>query len=183
VPLRVGIVASVGSAGYHDFVQELRAAPFGWKIETYDVRVQGRDAPGALVHALRTADDRALDVIALIRGGGARSELAVFDAEPLAIEQVAKGEIDAMVVQNPFEMGYQGIRLMKSLVEGDLADVSEMLPNYGKSAQGDLYDTGLKVVVPDQGSQLTPDLFDAKCQYMKLSEFRQWLEKYGLKGS
>lgn len=84
VPLRVGIVASVGSAGYHDFVQELRAAPFGWRIETYDVRVQGRDAPGALVHALRTADGRALDVITLIRGGGARSELAVFDAEPLA---------------------------------------------------------------------------------------------------
>lgn len=84
VPLRIGLVTSVGSAAYHDFIQELHAAPFGWRIDTYDVRVQGRDAPGSIVRALRHAEGRRLDAIVLIRGGGARSELVVFDAEPIA---------------------------------------------------------------------------------------------------
>ena len=43
--------------------------------------------------------------------------IVVFDAEPIAIQQIAAGYIDAMVVQNPYEMGYQGVRLMKALHE------------------------------------------------------------------
>lgn len=108
--------------------------------------------------------------------------LVAFDAEPLAITQMGEGNLDAMVVQNPYEMGYQGIRLMKALKENDQKTVAEMLPNLGQP-DGDLYDTGLKVVVPDEGSPLKPEMFDAKTQFLKLSEFREWLNKFGLKGS
>jgi ribose transport system substrate-binding protein len=108
--------------------------------------------------------------------------IAVFDAEPLAIEAMNKGSIDAMVVQNPYQMGYQGVRLMKALVEDDQATIKAMFPNLGKP-DGNIYDTGIKVVVPDTGSPLKKEMFDKKTEFLKLSEFRQWLKKYNLTGS
>src|SRR5439155_1668781 len=45
--------------------------------------------------------------------------IVAFDAEPLAIGQMAEGLIDAMVVQNPYQMGYQGVRSLKAMVEDD----------------------------------------------------------------
>lgn len=111
-----------------------------------------------------------------------KTTVVVFDAEPLAIEEMAAGNIDAMVVQNPYEMGYQGVRLMKALKEDDKATVAELLPNLGQPG-GELYDTGLKVVVPNESSPLKPEMFEAKTQFLKLSEFREWLNKFGLTGS
>jgi ribose transport system substrate-binding protein len=108
--------------------------------------------------------------------------VVAFDAEPLAIKQMGQGMIDAMVVQNPYQMGYQGVRLMKALIDKDEKTVKEILPNQGQP-DGDIYDTGLKVVVPDEDSPLRPEMFEKKTQFLKLSEFRQWLEKYKLTGS
>jgi ribose transport system substrate-binding protein len=108
--------------------------------------------------------------------------VVVFDAEPLAIQQMGEGLIDAMVVQNPYQMGYQGVRLMKALVQNDQKTIREMLPNLGQP-DGDIYDTGLKVVVPDEGSPLKAEMFDKKTEFLKLSEFKNWLEKYNLTGS
>lgn len=108
--------------------------------------------------------------------------IVVFDAEPLAIQQMGEGMIDAMVVQNPYQMGYQGVRLLKALVEDDQPVIDEMLPNYGDE-YGDLYDTGLKVVVPDEGSPLEAYMFGENTQFLRLGEFKEWLNKYGLTGS
>jgi ribose transport system substrate-binding protein len=108
--------------------------------------------------------------------------IVTFDAEPIAVDEMGKGNIDAMVVQNPYEMGYQGVRLMKALVENDEATIKQMLPHHGEK-DGDIYDTGLKVVVPDEGSPLKADMFDKKVTFLKLSDFRKWLEKYKLTGS
>ena len=108
--------------------------------------------------------------------------VVVFDAEPLAIGQMGEGFIDAMVVQNPYQMGYQGVRLLKALYEKDDATVKKMLPNQGKP-EGDIYDTGIKVVVPDKGSPLKPGMFDKKTQFLNLADFREWLKKYSLTGS
>ncbi len=106
-------------------------------------------------------------------------KVVVFDAEPVTIEETGKGMIDAMVVQNPYEMGRQSTRLLKALVKDDKATINEIVPNYGKPS-GDLYDTGLKVVVPDEGSPLKPEMFDKKTTFLKLSPFRDWLKKYNL---
>jgi ribose transport system substrate-binding protein len=108
--------------------------------------------------------------------------IVTFDAEPLAIKQMSEGAIDAMVVQNPYEMGYQGVRLLKALIENDQDTVKTMFPTQGKP-EGDIYDTGIKVVVPDQGSPLKSEMFEKKTQFLKLSTFREWLEKYKLTGS
>jgi ribose transport system substrate-binding protein len=108
--------------------------------------------------------------------------VAVFDAEPQAIEAMAAGDIDVMVVQNPYEMGYRGVKLLKALAEGDQATVAALFPRLGQPG-GDINDTGLKVVVPDGGSPLSAERFGETTQFMKLSEFRDWLEKYDLRGS
>jgi ribose transport system substrate-binding protein len=108
--------------------------------------------------------------------------VVAFDAEPLAIAGMGDGMIDAMIVQNPYEMGYQGVRLMQALVRNDQAAIKAMFPNQGKT-DGDIYDTGLKVVVPDSGSPLQPNMFDKNTQFLPLSKFREWLAKYKLTGS
>lgn len=85
-PLRVGVVTSVGSAAWHDFVDELRRSGFGFSVRVVDTRVQGEgavDTVSAAITALGRCDD--LDVVVVIRGGGSRTDLATFDAEPIAV--------------------------------------------------------------------------------------------------
>jgi ribose transport system substrate-binding protein len=108
--------------------------------------------------------------------------VVAFDAEPDAVRQMGEGMIDAMVVQNPFEMGYQSVRALKAMHEKDEKTLSEMFPRQGES-DGDLYDTGLKVVVPSKESPLKREMFGEKTQFMELAEFKGWLAKYGLQGS
>lgn len=108
--------------------------------------------------------------------------LVTFDADAGSIKAMEEGNMDAMVVQNPFNMGYQGVRLLKALVENDQATIEEMLPNYGEE-DGDLMSTGLKVVRPDGDSPLSKDQFEPDTEFLTLSEFKAWLAKYGLKSS
>lgn len=108
--------------------------------------------------------------------------VVTFDAEPIAIEDMQRGDLDAMVVQNPFDIGYQGVRMMAAMIAEDEATMKEMFPNYGQP-DGDLYITGLKVVVPDEGSPLSAEMFDKNTEFLKLKDFKAWLAKYGLTGS
>jgi ribose transport system substrate-binding protein len=116
-------------------------------------------------------------------GSRAKYVVATFDAQDLAIAAMEQGNIDVMVVQNPFDMGVQTVRLLKAMVKDDQATIKEMLPNQGKD-DGDIYTTGLRVVVPKQNSPVNANLFDPKVvEYMFLLEFKAWLEKYGLHSS
>lgn len=106
-----------------------------------------------------------------------------FDAEAGAIEQMTGGTIDAMVVQNPFDMGYQTVRLLKAMIEKDDKVIKEMFPNPDQK-DGDIYTTGLRVVVPEKETPLTKEMFDAKSvEYMTLPQFKVWLKKYNLSSS
>jgi exodeoxyribonuclease VII large subunit len=84
VPLRVGLVTSVGSAAATDFLTELQASGFGWSVIEADARVQGAGAERSIVAGLAAAAAAGADVVALVRGGGARTDLAAFDGEDLA---------------------------------------------------------------------------------------------------
>jgi len=123
-------------------------------------------------------------IVDVVRELGRRDQFTIvtFDAEPLAIGQLGDGDIDAMVVQNPYQMGYQGVRLMKALVTNDQATIKEMFPKQGQP-EGDLYDTGLKVVVRDSSSPLRREMFGQQTEFLLLDAFRKWLAKYDLKGS
>jgi exodeoxyribonuclease VII large subunit len=86
VPLRIGLVTSVASAAYHDFLDELDASGFAFRVGVCDVRVQGANAPRRVVWALRRlariAD--AFDAVVVVRGGGSRADLAPFDTDDVA---------------------------------------------------------------------------------------------------
>jgi exodeoxyribonuclease VII large subunit len=85
IPLRVGVVTSVGTAAWHDFHDELRRSAFGFALTVIDTRVQGEFAEEMVAAAVVTLSRRSdLDALVVIRGGGARNELAVFDAERIA---------------------------------------------------------------------------------------------------
>lgn len=88
LPLRVGVVTSVGSAAWHDFRHELELAGFGFHLVVADTIVQGPNAARAIARAIRSVAHHAtvagLDCIVVVRGGGARNELAAFDGEPVA---------------------------------------------------------------------------------------------------
>jgi exodeoxyribonuclease VII large subunit len=86
IPLRVGVVASVGSAAWHDFRDELDRSGYGFHLSVCDTRVQGEWAGPMVAAAIRTLTRRGeLDCVVVIRGGGARNELATFDAESIAL--------------------------------------------------------------------------------------------------
>lgn len=84
VPLRVGLVTSVGSAAYNDFIQEISRAEAGFHIQAIDARVQGAEMESTVLAALNHFAHTRPDVVVLIRGGGSRSDLAGFDSEAIA---------------------------------------------------------------------------------------------------
>ena len=84
VPLHVGLVGSPGTEGYRDFLGQLTASGFAFRVSVVKVRVQGPDAPAAVGRAVRMLSRDRCDVIALVRGGGARADLAAFDTELVA---------------------------------------------------------------------------------------------------
>ena len=121
----------------------------------------------------------------VLKETGARNKyvVATFDAQDLAIAAMEQGGIDAMVVQNPFDMGVQTVRLLKAMIQDDQATLKQMFPNHGQ-ADGDIYTTGLRVVVPNAQSPVNAQLFDPKVvEYMLLPDFKAWLAKYGLHSS
>lgn len=109
--------------------------------------------------------------------------VATFDAQEAAIKEMEKGRIDVMVVQNPFDMGVQTVRLLKAMVVDDEATVKEMFPA-ADEPDGDIYTTGLRLVVPSEESPVKSEMFDNKIvEFMSLPDFQVWLKKYDLRGS
>ncbi len=84
VPLRIGLVTSRGSAAEADFLDELARSGLAFHVIAVDVRVQGVGAPRQVASGIASAAARACDVIAVVRGGGARTDLACFDDERVA---------------------------------------------------------------------------------------------------
>ena len=83
-PLRVGLVTSEGSAAHADFAHELAASSYGFAVQIFDARVQGIDAVPSLVDSIERAGRADVDVVVVVRGGGARTDLAAFDSERVA---------------------------------------------------------------------------------------------------
>jgi exodeoxyribonuclease VII large subunit len=84
VPLRIGLVTSIGSAAHADVMAELTASGFGFDVVEVDARTQGDDCAPSVVRALTRLTELRVDVVLLVRGGGARTDLAGFDAELMA---------------------------------------------------------------------------------------------------
>ena len=125
---------------------------------------------------------------------GVRDQVSIFtfDAAAQAIEHMANGNIDCMIVQNPFQMGIQTVRLLLAMQEGQDAVIEDMFPDFGQPG-GDKYTTGLRLIIPDawennedapiSGRDLESAVSAGTLEVLSLSAFREWLKKYGLSSS
>ena len=86
------------------------------------------------------------------------------------------GDIDATVCQNPYEMGYQGVRLLKALIEKDEKAIKEVLPD------GKTRDTGVRVIVPNADSPVFKNKVKGD-EVITIEDMKKWLEQRGLKSS
>jgi exodeoxyribonuclease VII large subunit len=78
-------VTSLGAAALHDVVTALRRRAPHVPVVIYPASVQGAAAAGELRQALQTSWQRAeVDILLLVRGGGAMEDLWAFNDEPLA---------------------------------------------------------------------------------------------------
>ncbi len=88
-PLEIGLVTSEGSAAWHDFLDTLVNSGLGFRVHFVHSAVQGTAAEEEIDRAFDrlaafACGGRRLDAIALIRGGGSRSDLAAFDSRRVA---------------------------------------------------------------------------------------------------
>lgn len=84
-PLAIGVVTSLGAAALHDVISTLRRRVPHSNIVIYPASVQGALAAGELQKALSgAAARREVDVLLLVRGGGALEDLWAFNDASLA---------------------------------------------------------------------------------------------------
>ncbi len=84
--LRIAIVSSDTAAGYQDFMNELGRSTYRFETSLFRSLMQGDAAEESIVAALREIAQREedFDVVAIIRGGGSTSDLALFDSYLIA---------------------------------------------------------------------------------------------------
>ncbi|MEM8996596.1 MAG: exodeoxyribonuclease VII large subunit [Acidobacteriota bacterium] len=88
-PMRLGLVTSDGSAAQRDVLASLGGSGFGFEVLFVHAAVQGRSAETEIAGALELLGDvrpggHPLDAVLLVRGGGARTDLAAFDSRSVA---------------------------------------------------------------------------------------------------
>jgi exodeoxyribonuclease VII large subunit len=88
LPRRVAVISSADAAGYGDFCDQLKHNRFGFAFMTqlYPAVVQGDTAARSIINALGAiaAQEEEWDVVVIIRGGGASTDLSCFDDYMLA---------------------------------------------------------------------------------------------------
>ncbi|MCD6366052.1 MAG: exodeoxyribonuclease VII large subunit [Bacteroidales bacterium] len=88
LPQRIAVISSEGAAGYEDFLNELtnNADNYRFEVTLFPAVMQGEKTESSVVAALdeiyAQIDD--FDVVAIIRGGGAKLDLSAFDNKLIA---------------------------------------------------------------------------------------------------
>lgn len=87
---RIAVISSETAAGYGDFCNQLADNPYGFQFETqlFPAIMQGEEVEKSIIAALERIYDTDYDVVVIIRGGGATSDMSGFDTLALA-ENVA----------------------------------------------------------------------------------------------
>ena len=85
-PQRLAVISSPTAAGLQDFVRQLQEAPYDFSVTLFSAIMQGETAPGSIRAALDLVRARRgeFEVVVLIRGGGAKTDLLAFDEYGLA---------------------------------------------------------------------------------------------------
>ncbi len=88
LPQRIAVVSSATAAGYGDFTRQLLENGKGYyfTLQLFPALMQGTGVEKSIIDALSQIADEAdrWDVVVIIRGGGATTDLSDFDNYPLA---------------------------------------------------------------------------------------------------
>ena len=88
LPQRIAVISSATAAGYGDFCNQLSNNPrgYGFRTELFPAIMQGERVEESILSALDAINNRLeeFDVVVIIRGGGATSDLSGFDTYLLA---------------------------------------------------------------------------------------------------
>ena len=98
LPYRLAVISASDAAGYRDFMRHIEENPYGFKVEPvlFPALMQGADCPSSIIAALdailgemHEEGDEELrrggyDAVLILRGGGAKLDLACFDDYELA---------------------------------------------------------------------------------------------------
>ena len=88
LPKRVAVISSASAAGYGDFCDQLNGNlyGFGFNVKLFPAPMQGNKVEEGIISALNAIarDADSWDVVVIIRGGGATSDLSCFDTYDLA---------------------------------------------------------------------------------------------------
>lgn len=84
---RIALIASSRTAGYEDFMQQLEANALGYRfdIHHFPSSVQGDQAMEEVLAQLRASGQEDFDAVVLIRGGGSKMDLDVFNAYEIGL--------------------------------------------------------------------------------------------------
>jgi exodeoxyribonuclease VII large subunit len=96
-PLRIGLVVPAsGGAGQEDFELRLLSSGHPWQVRELRVAMEGPGAPEGIARAILRLGAEGCEVVVVVRGGGAPSSLAAFDAEPVA-RAIASCDVPVLV--------------------------------------------------------------------------------------
>lgn len=88
LPQRIAVISSATAAGYGDFCHQLKHNPYGFFFytELFPALMQGNQVEESVLAALDCINARSdeFDLVVIIRGGGATSDLSGFDTYLLA---------------------------------------------------------------------------------------------------
>ena len=88
LPYRLAVISGPDAAGYRDFTRHLSGNEYGFVFcpELYPAVMQGSSAPSSIISALESisASGVRYDLVLIMRGGGARLDLACYDDYGLA---------------------------------------------------------------------------------------------------
>jgi ribose transport system substrate-binding protein len=134
----IGFVGLLGADNAKERIQGVQETIKGSKVELIDVRGdeidQGR-AKRNVEDALAATPDVAClvgfysyntpRIYEVLKEAGKLGQIKVigFDEDPITLGGVKEGTIVGTVVQQPFEWGYQGMKLMAKVIEGDKSGI------------------------------------------------------------
>jgi ribose transport system substrate-binding protein len=134
----IGFVGLLGADNARERIEGMKAALAGSKVELTDVRGDDIDQ----TRAKRNVEDvlaanpdvpclvgfysyNTPRIYEVLKESGKLGQIKVigFDEDPITLGGVREGTIEATVVQQPYEWGYQGMKLMAKYLEGDKSGV------------------------------------------------------------
>jgi ribose transport system substrate-binding protein len=127
-------VGTMGAANARERVEGIKKVLEGTKVEIVDIRTDEVDFARAkrnVEDTLTTYPDidglvglwsyNTPQIVEAVRAAGKEGQVKIigFDEDPVTLRGIADGIIEATVVQQPYEFGYQSMKLLAKYIEGD----------------------------------------------------------------